>query len=71
MFSMCSELTPRARILDTRIPQLMRPCLDVGRLSPVDYVHGGDGDDRRGDDNDDGDDEDMGRLSPVRGFNSQ
>ena len=26
MFSMCSELTPRARILDTRIPQLMQPC---------------------------------------------
>ena len=25
MFSMCSELTPRARILDTRIPQLMQP----------------------------------------------
>ena len=43
----------------------------MGRLSPVDYVHGGDDDDRRGDDNDDGDDEDMGRLSPVRGFNSQ
>ena len=43
----------------------------MGRLSPVDYVHVGDGDDRRGDDVDDGDDEDMGRLSPVRGFNSQ
>ena len=27
MFSMCSELTPRARIPDTRIPQLMQPCL--------------------------------------------
>ena len=26
MFSMCSKLTPRARILDTRIPQLMQPC---------------------------------------------
>ena len=26
MFSMCSEFTPRARILDTRIPQLMQPC---------------------------------------------
>ena len=23
---MCSELTPRARILDTRIPQLIQPC---------------------------------------------
>ena len=27
MFSMCSELTPRAPIPDTRIPQLMQPCL--------------------------------------------
>ena len=26
MFSMCSELTPHARIPDTRIPQLMQPC---------------------------------------------
>ena len=26
MFSMYSELTPRARIPDTRIPQLMQPC---------------------------------------------
>ena len=26
MFSMCSELTPRARIPDTRIPQFMQPC---------------------------------------------
>ena len=25
MFSLCSELTPRARIPDTRIPQLMQP----------------------------------------------
>ena len=25
MFSMCSELTPRAPIPDTRIPQLMQP----------------------------------------------
>ena len=25
MFSMCSELTPRARIPDTRIPQFMQP----------------------------------------------
>ena len=25
MFSMCSELSPRARIPDTRIPQLMQP----------------------------------------------
>ena len=27
MVSLCSELTPRARILDTRIPQLMQPWL--------------------------------------------
>ena len=26
MFSMCSELTPRDRIPDTRIPQLMQTC---------------------------------------------
>ena len=31
MFSMCSELTPRAHIPDTRIPQLMQPwpALDI------------------------------------------
>ena len=29
MFSMCSELTPRARIPDTRIPQLMQPCFRI------------------------------------------
>ena len=29
MFSMCSELTPRARIPDTRIPQLMQPWLHI------------------------------------------
>ena len=29
MFSLCSELTPRARIPDTRIPQLMQPCHKV------------------------------------------
>ena len=28
MFSMCSELTPRARIPDIRIPQLMQPCVN-------------------------------------------
>ena len=32
MFSMCSELTPRARIPDTRIPQLMQPCMWKGRF---------------------------------------
>ena len=26
MFSMCSELTPRARIPDTNLPQFMQPC---------------------------------------------
>ena len=31
MFSMCSELAPRAHIPDTRIPQLMQPCLWVGQ----------------------------------------
>ena len=30
MFSMCSELTPRAHIPDTRIPQLMQPCIVTG-----------------------------------------
>ena len=29
MFSMCSELTLRARIPDTRIPQLMQPWLPI------------------------------------------
>ena len=29
MFSMCSELTPRARIPDTRIPQFMQPWMCV------------------------------------------
>ena len=28
MFSMCSGLTPRARITDTRIPQLMQPWVE-------------------------------------------
>ena len=35
MFSMCSELTPRAPIPDTRIPQLMQPCRELG-LNPND-----------------------------------
>ena len=30
MFSMCSELTPRAPIPDTRIPQLMQPWAWLG-----------------------------------------
>ena len=33
MFSMCSELTPRARIPDTRIPQLMQPWLRAQQKS--------------------------------------
>ena len=33
MFSMCSELTPRARIPDTRIPQLMQPWRQETHLS--------------------------------------
>ena len=32
MFSMCSELTPRALIPDTRIPQFMQPWPAVGWL---------------------------------------
>ena len=28
MFSMCSELTPRAPIPDSRIAQFMQPCLE-------------------------------------------
>ena len=39
MFSMCSELTPRARIQDTRIPQLVQPWqggwVQLGVVSPV------------------------------------
>ena len=35
MFSMCSELAPRAHIPDTRIPQLMQPCLDAFQLNLV------------------------------------
>ena len=37
MFSMCSELTPRARISDTRIPQLMQQhgCLDPSTLRQI------------------------------------
>ena len=31
MFSMCSELTPRARIPDTRIPQLMQPWPQINK----------------------------------------
>ena len=45
MFSMCSELTPRAPILDTRIAQLMQPCClasiiyhEAARTFPV-HVH--------------------------------
>ena len=38
MFSTCSELTPRARIPDTRIPQLMQPWMyevDEAKMSSV------------------------------------
>ena len=38
MFSMCSELTPRARIPDSRIPQFMQPCLGAYRDVPADQV---------------------------------
>ena len=33
MFPVCSELTPRARIPDTRIPQLMQPWLGLDCLA--------------------------------------
>ena len=32
MFSMCSELIPRARIPDARIPQHMQPCTQVSHI---------------------------------------
>ena len=35
MFSMCSEFTPRARIPDTRIPQLMQPCTVLATTKSV------------------------------------
>ena len=35
MFSMCSELTPRARIPDTRIPQFMQPWLWLLKRSTI------------------------------------
>ena len=38
MFSMCSELTPRARIPDTRIPQLMQPWAGGDMLSLSDKL---------------------------------
>ena len=37
MFSMCSELTLRARIPDTRIPQVMQPCRQTGFKMLVEY----------------------------------
>ena len=33
MFSMCSELTPRAPIPDSRIAQFMQPCLTLDQNS--------------------------------------
>ena len=39
MFSMCSELTPRAHILDTRIPQLMQPCSHSTELMHIARLH--------------------------------
>ena len=38
MFFMCSELTPRARIPDTRIPQLMQPWAGGDMLSLSDKL---------------------------------
>ena len=37
MFSMCSELTQRARIPDTRIPQLMQPCTQVEHTKRAEF----------------------------------
>ena len=39
MFSMCSELTPRARIPDTRIPQLMQPCWRINFSNDISAKH--------------------------------
>ena len=39
MFSMCSELTPRAHIPDTTIPQLMQPCTWEGWQSFLFLFH--------------------------------
>ena len=35
MFSMCSELTPRAPVPDNRIPQLMQPCFQTDQNSSI------------------------------------
>ena len=55
MFSMCSELSPRASIPDTRIPQFMQPCPPItpSKLKLF-YDHDYDTDDE-GYDNDDND----------------
>ena len=34
---MCSELTPRARIPETRIPQLMQPCCSKRPIEEIDF----------------------------------
>ena len=39
MFSMCSLLTPSARIPDTRIPQLMQPCFTERNKSYAQTSH--------------------------------
>ena len=41
MFSMRSELTPRVGIPDTRIPQLMQPCLLVRPQEKSDHLNMG------------------------------
>ena len=38
MFSMCSELTPRAHIPDTGIPQLMQPCTGAMSYTTIHYA---------------------------------
>ena len=37
MFSMCSELTPRACVPDARIPQFMQPWEHLTK--PINHVH--------------------------------
>ena len=39
MFSMCSELAPRAHVPDNRIPQLMQPCSETGSRQFKRSVH--------------------------------
>ena len=40
MFSMCSELTPRAHVPDNRIPQLMQPWSTISTMTTMTIDHG-------------------------------